>query len=195
MVLCPRPPPESASSSICFSHFCQWRQKAHSSLRNTAFFPNCSGLLRCIKQGSHQFTTIFTTSGNASARVSFRKHGSASGRVYGMDQIAEQNWNNFFFIILFILEIVKIRRSLYAHFNFMNLRIYTDVLSPMTDTCMGPQWKGTGFSSCRKTATFGRYTLISWKFPNQLFLNNNGQKPSSLNFVPVDHQSYFAPLD
>ena len=97
MVLCPRPPPESASSSICFSHFCQWRLKAHSSLRNTALFPNCSGLLRCIKQGSHQFTTIFTTSGNASARVSFRKHGSASGRVNGMDQMAEQNWNNFFF--------------------------------------------------------------------------------------------------
>ena len=35
------------------------------------------------------------------------------------------------FLILFILEIVKIRRSLYAHFNFTNLRINTDILSPM----------------------------------------------------------------
>ena len=31
----------------------------------------------------------------------------------------------------FILEIVKIRRSPYAHFNFTNLRINMDVLSPM----------------------------------------------------------------
>ena len=94
--LCPRPPPESTSSSICFSHFCQWRQKAHSPLTNTAFFSNCSGLLRCIKQGSRQFTTIVTTSGNACACVSLRKHGSASGRVYGSDQIVERNRNNFF---------------------------------------------------------------------------------------------------
>ena len=74
--------------------------------------------------------TIFTTSGNAWARVSFRKHGSASGRVYGSDKTAERNQNIFFFffLILFILEIVKIRRSPYAHFN---LRINTDVLSPM----------------------------------------------------------------
>ena len=93
MVLGPCPPPESTSSSICFSHFCQWRQKAHSPLTNTAFFSNCSGLLSCIKQGSRQFTTIFTTSGNACARISFRKHGSASGQMYGSDQIAERNRN------------------------------------------------------------------------------------------------------
>ena len=31
------------------------------------------------------------------AYVSFRKHGSGSGRVYGSDQIAERNRNNFFF--------------------------------------------------------------------------------------------------
>ena len=37
-------------------------------------------------------------------------------------------------IYFFILEIVKIRRSPYAHFNFMNLRINTDVLSPMNHT-------------------------------------------------------------
>ena len=80
-----------------FLHFCQWRWKAHSPLTNTAFFSNCSGLLRCIKQGSRQFPTIFTTSGNACACVSFRKHGSASGRVYGSDQIVERNRNIFFF--------------------------------------------------------------------------------------------------
>ena len=91
MVLCPRQPPES--TSICFSHFCQWRQKAHSPLTNTVFFSNCSGLLKCIKMGSHQFTTIFTTSSNACACISFRKHGSASGWVYGSDQIAERNRN------------------------------------------------------------------------------------------------------
>ena len=44
---------------VLFLHFCQWRRKAHSLLTNTAFFSNCSGLLRCIKQGSRQFTTIF----------------------------------------------------------------------------------------------------------------------------------------
>ena len=114
---------------VLFLHFCQWQWKAHSPLTNTAFFLNCSGLLRCIKQGSRQFTTIFTTSGNACACVSFRKHGSASGWVYGSGQIAERNRNNF--LLLFILEIVKIRRSPYAHFNFTNLRINTDVLSPM----------------------------------------------------------------
>ena len=36
-----------------------------------------------------------------------------------------------YFIILFTLEIVKIRRSPYAHFNFTTLHINTDVLSPM----------------------------------------------------------------
>ena len=112
-----------------FLHFCQWWRKAHSPLTNMAFFSYCSGLLRCIQQGSHQSTTIFTTSGNACACVSFRKHGSASGWVYGSGQIAERNRNNF--LLLFILEIVKIRRSPYAHFNFTNLRINTDVLSPM----------------------------------------------------------------
>ena len=34
-------------------------------------------------------------------------------------------------IIIFNLEIVKIWRSLYEHFNFTNLRINTDILSPM----------------------------------------------------------------
>ena len=34
-------------------------------------------------------------------------------------------------IDFFILEVVKIRRSPYARFNFTNLRINTDVLSPM----------------------------------------------------------------
>ena len=80
------------------SHFCQWWRKAHSPLTNTAFFSNCSGLLSCIKHGSCQLTKIFTTSGNVCARVSFRKHGSASGRVYGSDQIAERNRNK---IIIF----------------------------------------------------------------------------------------------
>ena len=73
-----------------FLHFCQWRQKAHSPLTNTAFFRTA---LDWQDQGSRQFTTIFTTSGNACALVSFRKHGSASGRVYGSDQIAERNQN------------------------------------------------------------------------------------------------------
>ena len=50
-----------------------------------------------MKQESCQFTTIFTTFSNMCARVSFRKHGSASGQVNGSDQIAERNWNNFFF--------------------------------------------------------------------------------------------------
>ena len=45
--------------------------------------------------------TIFTTSGNAWARVSFRKHGSASGRVYGSDKTAERNQNIFFFLNTF----------------------------------------------------------------------------------------------
>ena len=36
-----------------------------------------------------------------------------------------------FFLILFVLEIVKIWKSPYAHFNFTNLCINTDVLSPM----------------------------------------------------------------
>ena len=74
-----------------FLHFCQWWRKAHSPLTNMAFFSYCSGLLRCIQQGSHQSTTIFTTSGNACACVSFRKHGSASGWVYGLVQIEERN--------------------------------------------------------------------------------------------------------
>ena len=128
MVLRPCLPPESTSRSICFFHFCQWRRKAHSPLTNTAFFSNCSGLLSCIKHGSRQLTTIFTTSGNACARVSFRKHGSASGRVILRNEIETK----ILFLILFILEIVKIRRSPYAHFNFTNLRINTDVLSPMS---------------------------------------------------------------
>ena len=34
-------------------------------------------------------------------------------------------------IYIFILEIFKIRRSPDAHFSFTNLRINTDVLSPM----------------------------------------------------------------
>ena len=114
-----------------FLHFCQWWRKAHSPLTNMAFFSYCSGLLRCIQQGSHQSTTIFTTSGNACACVSFRKHGSASGWVYGLVQIEERNKKKNIKKILFILEIVKIRRSPYAHFNFTNLRINTDVLSPM----------------------------------------------------------------
>ena len=50
-----------------------------------------------------------------------------------MDRI--RLWNEietfFFFFILFILEIVKIRRSPHAHFNFTNLCINTDVLSPI----------------------------------------------------------------
>ena len=40
-------------------------------------------------------------------------------------------------IYIFILEIVKIRRSPYADFNFTNLRINTDVLSPMLGDVMG----------------------------------------------------------
>jgi len=83
-------------------------------------------------------TTIFTTSGNVCAHVSFRKHGSASGLVYGWTRL----WNEieFFYIFnVFILEIVKIWRSPYAHFNFMNLHINTDVLLPMhkavSDSC------------------------------------------------------------
>ena len=50
-----------------------------------------------------------------------------------MDQTRLQNEieTKIYIFILFILEIVKIRRSPYAHFNFTNLRINTDVLSPM----------------------------------------------------------------
>ena len=97
-VLRPCPPPES--TAICFLHFWQWRRKAHSPLTNTAFFSNCSGLLRCIKLGSRQFHNNFvTTSGSACAYVSFRKHGSGSGRVYGSDQTAERNRNkNIYFL-------------------------------------------------------------------------------------------------
>ena len=110
MVLWLCPPPESTFSSICFLHFCQWWRKAHSPLTNMAFFSHCSGLLRCIQQGSHQSTTIFTTSGNACA--SFRKHGSASGWVYGSVQIEERNRNflkkNFLFFLFWKFQNTEI---------------------------------------------------------------------------------------
>ena len=48
-----------------------------------------------------------------------------------MDWTRLRNKIETIFLFFFILEIFKIRRSLYAHFNFTNLRINTDVLSPM----------------------------------------------------------------
>ena len=141
-----------------FLHFCQWRRKAHSPLTNTAFFSNCSGLLKCIKQGSRQFTTIFTTSGNACARVSFRKHGSASGRMYGSDQIAERNQNkNIYFYSFysgncqnteisvctfqFYESAYKYGRT-FTHAFDNNNRVDTECVYPSS------QWNSTGTSDC-----------------------------------------------
>ena len=49
--------------------------------------------------------------------------------MYGLDQIAERKRKKK--KNLFVLEIVKRRKSPYTHFNLTNLRINTDIISPM----------------------------------------------------------------
>ena len=126
-VLRPRPPPES--TAICFFlHFCQWRQKVHSPLTNTAFFSNCSGLLRCIKHGpanSQQFSPLPAMCVHALASENMDL------QVVGCMDQTRLRYEIKTKTKKFILEIVKIRRSPYVHFNFTNLRINMDILSPM----------------------------------------------------------------
>ena len=111
-----------------FLHFCQWRQKVHSPLTNTAFFSNCSGLLRCIKHGpanSQQFSPLSAMCAHALASENMDL------QVDGCMDQTRLRYEIKTKTKKIILEIVKIQRSLYAHFNFTNLRINMDVLSPM----------------------------------------------------------------
>ena len=115
-----------------FYHFYQWRQKAHRPLINTAFLLNSSDFSAVWSKDPANSKKNSPSSSNVCAHITLRKYGSASGQVYGSDQIVEYLLSfSLFFFIFFILKIIKIQRSPYAHFNFMTLCINTNVPSPM----------------------------------------------------------------
>ena len=113
------------------------RRKAHSPLSLTNMFSvfavvvlNCSGLLRCLKQGSRQFVPLLAT--RAHALASKNMDLQVVGYIWIGPDCGTKSKQKY---ILFILGIVKIQRSPYAHLSFTNLRINTDVLSPMSYNC------------------------------------------------------------